>query len=968
MKTLSFPSRKIALRPFQLLCCLGTFVLGPVALPAETLSGRVVDAATLAPLEAAAVTLPGTEQRTRTDAQGRFQFANIVPGSVPVTISYLGLETLQRTVTVVPGAGASAEFALEREALWLDAVMVSGSTGAQVAALNQQRESSAISNVISADQAGRFPDANAAEAMRRIPGVSIEREEKAGDGRYVSIRGLDSGLNAFSINGMRVAQSDEENRRVPLDTIHTGALSKITVYKSLTPDLDGDGIGGAVEMATATAFELGRPVRSLTLEGIYQDFAGELGYLAGGTFADVFGAEDQFGLLVSFTMEDRDTAGFVVGNDEEWIPVDEDNATQNAAWHPGEEMEYNTYANNREKWGLSAALEWKLSPTTELYFKASLNQFTDTELNNGRHFVMDDFEFDALQDPAVPLSYSTDNAVLAYGEYEQTEWELSNYIAGGTTRLGAVRLDYSAAYSTGQQEEPRDFEVFYAAELEDALGWDLSDPNFPRPIMTAADAARLADPANYEFDEVDMDYDQSEDTKWAVKLDATWAVNETLVLQAGVKGQFSERELNEANRFQSDEARHDSLATSGLLGGDSSFGDIGQSLVILGYDAGALDQLFVNRNNLFEDTTDPIPDEDSYVANEDIYAGYLMGTWNLGRWEIVGGARVEYTEVETHNQELVVIVDEDDPAYGEDQPGWNPYEEENYLLAPLSSRSTYTEVLPRLQVNYRASDRLVYRAAAFTSLARPEFQFISGATEAERDGGEYEVSLGNPDLEAAYAWNFDLGVEYYLDGIGLVSVNGFFKSIDGFIFNDAAPENEYDGQFLGSPATFEQPVNGNTAKIHGIEFNYVTRFTSLPGVMSGLGFYGNLTLQDSEADTGLDDANLTDVPFFNAPDYVGTVALTYDRSGWDCSLSYSFRDGYLDELMDGINIYAQPYESLDLQLAYTWNQVTFSVKVQDLLDSGDSPIRTLTRGDSRRFLNENSWNGRTVRFGTSWSF
>ena len=941
-----------------------------LALPAngEPFSGRVVDAASQSPLEAAAVSLPATGQRTSTDAQGRFLFTDVTPGALDVEINYLGLSSVQRTITIAPVTGATELFTLEDSPLKLEAFVVKGTTGAQIAALNQQRESSAISNVVSADQAGRFPDANAAEAMRRIPGVSIVREEKGGDGRYVSIRGLDSGLNSFSLNGMRVAQSDEENRRVPLDTIHTGALSKITVYKTLSPDLDGDGIGGAVNMETATAFELGRRTLSLGGEGVYQDFAGDLGYLFSGTYADIFGDHNQFGVLISVTTEDRDTAGFVVTNDEEWIPVDEDNATQDAAWHPGEEMEYNTYANNRQKWGLSTALEWRASDTTQLYFKASMNQFTDTELNNGRHFVMDDFEFDALQDPAIPLSYSTDNAVLAYGEYEETEWELSNYILGGTTQAGPVRLDYSAAYSTGEQVEPHDYEVFYTAELNDPIGWDLSDTNFPKPILSAADAARLQDPANYEFDEVDMDFDQSKDTKIAVKLDATWDASAILTVKAGVKGQFSERELNEANRFQSDEAKHDSLATSGLLGDNSSFADIGQSLSILGYDPGALEQLYTNRDTLFENTTNPIPDEDSYVANEDIYAGYLMGTWRLAKWEVVGGARVEHTRVKTQNQELVVIVDEDDPAYGENRPGWNPYEEENYLLTPLTTKSTYTEFLPRLQVNYRATDRLIYRAAAFTSLARPEFQFISGATEAERDGGEYEVTLGNPDLDAAYAWNFDLGVEYYLDGIGIVSLNGFYKTIDGFIFNNAAPENEYDGQFLGDPATFEQPINGNTAEIYGVEFNYVTRFTSLPGALSGLGFYGNLTLQDSAADTGLDEANLTDVPFFNAPDYVGTVALTYDRSGFDGSLSYSFRDGYLDELMDGINIYAQPYESLDLQLSYTFRQVTVYFKVQDVLDSGDSPIRTLTRGEEKRFLQENAWNGRTMRFGATWSY
>ena len=937
---------------------------------AESLTGKVYQKELNTPLEGALVNLPELGLYTKTDSQGLFHFSNLPVGEVQVSVSYLSLERQVRTVDVQSGQEGFEIFSLPHKYIELETytVLGQGLTNSTVAALNQQRAASSTTNVVSADQVGRFPDENAAEAMRRIPGISIVREEKAGDGRYVSIRGLDSGLNSFSINGMNVAQTDEENRRVPLDTVHTGALNKITVYKTLTPDLDGDGIGGAILMETSTAFELGKRTISLNAEGIYQDFAGELGYTLSGTFADTFGDKEQFGLLISFTKESRDTSGYVVVNDEEWIPVDEDAMGQDDLWHPGEEMEYNTYRNNREKWGLSGALEWQMSSNTQFYFKASINRFTDTELNNGRHFIMDDFEFDALQDPSVPLSYSTDNMVMAYGEYEETEWELSNYILGGTTRNGPLTLEYSIGYSEGEQTEPHDYEVFYGVELEDALGWDLSNTDFPMPIMSAVDAARIEDPSNYEFDDVDMDFDQSKDSKLAIKLDATWDAWESLILKGGFKAQLSERELNEANRFQSGDAFHDSLADSGLLGSSDSFEDMGQSLSIMGYNFDALGDIYENRNSLYENETDPIPDEDSYVANEDIYGFYLMGTWTRGNWEIIAGARVEFTQIETDNQELVVITDEDDPAYGEDQPGWNPYEEENYLLTPLHLKTDYTEILPRIQLNYRASDKLIYRAAVFTSLARPEFQFVSGATEAERSGGSYEVSLGNPGLDAAYAWNFDASVEYYIDDYSLVSIGAFHKIIDGFIFNDAAPDNEYDGEYLGLPAEFEQPVNGNTATITGVEFNYITRFTQLPGLLNGFGFYGNLTLQDSEADTGLEDANLTDVSFFNAPEYLGTVALTYDSAGVQSTLAYSFRDGYLDELMDGINIYAQPYESLDFQISYTIHSTTFYFKVQDLLDDGSEPIVHLTRGESKRYLNENSWNGRTVRFGVSWNY
>ncbi|HEX7718625.1 MAG TPA: carboxypeptidase regulatory-like domain-containing protein, partial [Woeseiaceae bacterium] len=268
----------------------------PVAAQSDSASinGRVVNPASRSGMSGVRVRLVETGATTSTSNDGSFRFGSVPAGSYALELSYIGMDTEVEQVTVAAGQRLDQEFSFGPATM--DEVVVTGIRGAQAAALNEQRNNDNISNVISADQLGRFPDRNIAEAMRRVPGVSIEREEKAGDGRYVSIRGLDSGLNNFKLNGMNVAQQEEDNRRIPLDVIQVEAVSMITVNKTLLPDHDGDGIGGAVEMTSATAFDFDRHHVDITAEGFYNDFRGDLGSKLAGTYSTVFGRDDRWGI------------------------------------------------------------------------------------------------------------------------------------------------------------------------------------------------------------------------------------------------------------------------------------------------------------------------------------------------------------------------------------------------------------------------------------------------------------------------------------------------------------------------------------------------------------------------------------------------------------------------------------------------------------------------------------------------
>lgn len=264
--------------------------------------------------------------------------------------------------------------------------------------------------------------------------------------------------------------------------------------------------------------------------------------------------------------------------------------------------------------------------------------------------------------------------------------------------------------------------------------------------------------------------------------------------------------------------------------------------------------------------------------------------------------------------------------------------------------------------------------AAFTSVARPEFAFLNAATEIEiTDSNSLEAFVGNPDLKPACAWNFDLGVEYYLNNIGLVSENVFYKTINDFIFIDSAPEGEttspeLEARFPGFNIDVETVFNGNRAEVYGVELNFVNQFTNLGGFWGGFGVYANVTLQESSADTGLSGRGK--VPFVNAPDYVGTAAVTYQKYGVEANIAYTFRGDSLEELGPFlIDKYQQSYNTLDVQARYSIvDNLSIYMNAIDILDDGLDPVVNKTLGKEGLFPEDVTFNGRTITFGLTAEF
>lgn len=913
-------------------------------------------------LAGATIRVQETGQTFSSSADGRFILRGLAPGSYTLIFSYLGLDSVTQTVQVAATQSQTLNVILGNPTQ-LEEVLVIGSRGAQASSLNQQRASISIANFISADDAGRFPDTNAAEALQRISGVSINREEKGGEGRYVSIRGLDSSLNNFKLNGINVAQTDSDSRRVAMDVFQVNALSKIVVHKTLLPNMDGDGIGGSVELETSSAFDLGEQQWTFTAEGNYNNFAEDLGQKISTTYSTLFGDEQQFGFLISGTYDQRDTLGYNNLQDEEYIPLMESDEGEPIDFSNGNDLVpwwfgLGDFDNERENVGVSVAFDWRVSDFTTLKFKGSHNKLDDFELSNGFFIIADDDELyqDGIYNPEGGTVYRVRS------EYEESVFTNNALSFSGETVGDSLTFAYGLGYAQGLFDEPNDYEVGFEYELSGPVLYDYSDAYFPQPILSAADQQAIRDPANFTLGGNDIDADESEDEKITAHFDVTFAPTRGVITawQGGVKLLQSTRSLFEANVL---DAQGDlTLAGSVFEGGFMDTSKIGSpygDILRLNGDAvknwRQIGADLVNSGVLENDYAGEIDDEDSYEADENIFAAYLMATAEQGPWEIVGGARVEHTRFESRGYTLV-----------EDDNGES--------LSNRVSKSDNTQVLPRLQVNYRSTDQLVFRGAAFTSVARPEFQFLNAATEIEiEDGDSIEAFVGNPDLDPAYAWNFDLGAEYYLSSIGLISANVFYKRISDFIFADAAPEGstistDLEAQYPGFNLDVETVFNGEDATVYGAEFTYTDQFTALPGIWGGFGVSANITLQRSEADTGLEGRGKVD--FFNAPERVGTLALTYQKYGLQGNLAYTFRDDSLEELGPYlIDKYQQAYNTLDLQLRYAITpQWEAHFSVIDLLDDDLDPVVHKTLGRQNRYPEDLTFNGTTFKFGITGRF
>lgn len=852
---------------------LGLLILSPAAL-AQVVTGEVTDANNKVVFKGAQVTITQLNRSTTTDDRGTFRFANVPAGEYTLVVSYVG--TMNKSVPIVVTADG-----LEVGAIGisggegLEEVIVYGQAAALAGALSQERAAENLVSVLDTDAMGQFPDQNVAESLRRLSGVTVENDQ--GEGRYVVIRGMDPDLNATSVNGMRAAAA-EPKRAMQLDVIPSDVLDGLEVHKTLSADMDGDAIGGSINVKTLSAFSRTGAYMKARAEGSYNELAETWNPKVSFAGSNIFelASGRRLGVAGAISWNDRD---LIIDNNEldDWEVSDNGNDFT-------EEFQPRLYSVGRERIGGVLNLDFDLSDQTRLYAYTLYSKFTDTELRNRTTYGLD-----GLDEGTVTASSA---------EYSEVEIErdtkgrfIQGQIAesltltlGSETQLDDWLIEARLGYSNGRERTPDQVSGTWVAEFESGDGnitdgmpvltLDRSNPGLP--VVTSDFMSILNDASLYELDEIENFHEENEDTQTSFAVDFTREGNSSS-MKFGAQVRFREKKTDERAEIYSGDGTW-FLSDAVLANGGDARG--------FPTDINPVPDNIMERSILagmsgidFEDFDSQIDSNVAdFVFDEDIFSAYFMNTWDMDRTSFNLGVRVERTELDNRGN-IVDIIEED--ANG---PGDPP--EDTVVVTPISATNSYTDVLPSASLRFEMREDVVVRASIFRAVVRPRVEEVALRAEIE-DG---EGAIGNPDLDPFRAWNLDASIAWYPTELSVVSAGVFYKKIEDFIFIQVIDDYVFLDRTLDEA---EVAINGEDATALGFEFNYQQHFGFLRPPFDGLILGVNYTFVDAEADTG---ERKIDMPKQSANS--ANVLLGYEKHGFDLRIAMNYRDSYIDELVD----------------------------------------------------------------------
>jgi TonB-dependent receptor len=819
-----------SLREYRFLALLALFIIAAsfsVTAAAQDATGAVEGTVTGpagAVIGNVKVTVDGMNVATQTDPDGNYRLSRVPVGERTLVFTYLGLQTANASVTVVAGQTLTQDMTL----VYGGEIEVRGAPLliGQAKALNQQKNAINISNIVAADQIGRFPDKNASEATQRVPGISLIRDQ--GEGRYVVVRGTEPRLNSTTVNGERIPSPEAGVRNIALDTIPADLLGAIQVSKALTPDMDGDSIGGTVNLVTQRAPDEVRV--SATLGANYSDLTEETGPGGSATFGSRFGADKDWGLLVSASGNDTKR-----GSDN--IEPDYDDGYL-------DELPMRDYTIERERYGVTADLDYRASFRSNYFLRGLWTHYIDTEIRREKTNAVSDNELErAMRD-------------------RQQESFIDSITFGGENNVGSsLVIDYHLMWNKSSEETPNQIVSSFVqedVEFDPNVSPDSINPN----NIQANPLNEMID--EYWFDGIESEYKKAveEDFIGAFNITEGFYKNDGFsgLWKAGAKARFKTKEQNyEVSDWESDEDLNLVPFLSDWQPETPFFNGIYGNQIVPFQSPTAMRDLFDSgmleeEHNLEEDLAD-------FKTSEDTLAAYGMGEFLFGaRTSFLGGVRVESTKTDYTAYQLI-LDEEGDPL----------------ALEPVTGNKNYTEWLPQFHFIYKTGADAQLRAAVTRTLARANFE--DSAPWRLLNIEDSEIELGNPDLDVTTSWNFDLMWEKYLQPVGIISAGVFYKDIKDYIYI-----YQVDEVIDGVDFEVTQPRNGDTANLWGVEVAAQNQFTNWPGFWGGFGIYANYTYVDSEAN--YPDRLATSLP--GQSENVGNLALVYEKYGITTRLSYNF--------------------------------------------------------------------------------
>ena len=972
-------------QPARILSLMLPLLLLPLQLFGQgTIRGSVVDSAGHSALIGANVYLLGTAMGSVTDREGEFRIPKVPSGSYTLKISYLGYTTRELPVTVTSDVTEPIHVALLQSMVEGEEVTVTAQARGQVSAINQQISSSTIINVISEEKIQELPDANAAEAIGRLPGVSITRS--GGEANKVILRGLSDNFTTVTVDGIKIPPTDADSRGVDLSIVSQGSLAGVELFKALTPDKDADAIGGSINLVTRKAPT--EMLLRLDARGDYNQLMDEYGQydfaLRYGDrfFNNVFGVQAQGNLERLYRSNERY------------------NITYNQALHSGTDYEISDLLlefNNeiRRRSGGSLLLDLDTPDSGSVRLNTIFSRTDRSWLQSRRDYP-----------------YGTGISVTYQSRDREQEINSFNTALQGRNYLGALTFTWGASFAQSKADYPYDYYIDFIEPSIIQGNVVVSGMRGDTPALKSSPEQLIPYALNnFQVAYLNTAYYRSEENldkeKTAyLNVAGKYLLGSKLSGEVKVGGKYKYKNRNKVSgelyspyylgywraftretdgsfrkkdftgtwfepfyqRFQQDMSTRNPFATDFL--------DQPPDNRML-YDTYSL-QPIVDRNALrlwydlnkngvdslgrsYEYYTNPAAEADFYDVVERVGAGYIMNTLDFGQSvTFIAGLRVEQEKNDYRSK------------FSPSGLGGFPIPS-----GPIhDTTSTYTETiwLPNFHLTVRPTDFAIFRVAAYRALLRPDFNMRLEKFVSQGGGGNLSLLLGNSQLKTAKAWNYELNASFFGPSFGLISASVYYKEIsDMFHMLDTAStvgntmideigitwRTPHTGAYsLTAPYTSPHPT-----KVWGFEFEHQVNLGFLPGFLKNFVLTYNGSIVRSETYVlSVDTFNVyvkqptgfpppfdsVTVPITNTksvekkqslenqPEFYGNIALGYDIGGFSIRLSLFHQSKYnISFSASGINDrVSNSYTRLDLAVKQRiTDNISFMLNLNNLTNA-----------------------------------
>ena len=685
-----------------------------------TLAGRVTDSSG-AVLHGARVILTPSDATILTDKQGEFLISGLIPGSYSVKVSYLGFTTLIQTTAVLAGQTARFDAVLQVAGATQQVVVTDTEIRGDVEEINRTLTSPNILNVLTNEQIMALPNFTIADAIGRLPGVTLERDE--GDGKYVQVRGTEPRLTNTTIDGINVPSPESGVRQVKLDVVPADLVESVEVNKTLSANQDGDAIGGSVNLVTRTAGE------SPTINGF-----GQFGYtpIIQGRHASQYGitagkrlmGSKRLGVLGNFTYDYN-------GRGIDDVEPANDTGVLTPTY---DSMVVQEYQYDRTRWGAAESVDYKLSEGSSLYARGLYSDFKDY----GDKWTYQ-FNDSVTANPNAPSTGEPAQITGVAPQFTNSkrlpDYAIATLALGGKHQFTNSWLSWETSAARARQSAAggNPGTTFTYTPTTDAANNVINscvynasaNPSKYRPQWDPAcsgPSSPVYDPTQYTLSELDLTRGQT--TQLNLQAQASYAFNYHAVghastfefgfkIRNGHKGQFAYSPALIGTGPLMSEFLND-LTNSRFYGGSYHMGPLIDYDRVVAYNN-------ANPGILVEDPyqTALNGDASNFNYDERITAGYIMNTIEFNKFHLQTGLRFEATNLKTTGYQVTTVnpTPTDPSGYGG--------------TIPVNGTGSYLDVLPSVQLRYNMTNDIGIRAVFSRGMSRPDPQASTYKTQQE---------------------------------------------------------------------------------------------------------------------------------------------------------------------------------------------------------------------------------------------